>query len=192
MSTEVDWEKRYRDNETGWDIGSISTPLKAYFEQIKNKELRILIPGGGNGHEATFLHNIGFKNVFLLDIAPSPLREFATRNTGFPEEHLLNEDFFQHKGQYDLIVEQTFFCAITPALRKAYAEKVHELLSPKGKLIALLWSVPMNEDRPPYGGCKEEYLDYFDPLFTYHYFEEAYNSIQPRAGRELFLLAEKR
>ena len=46
------WNKRYLDKETGWDIGYVSTPIKEYFNQVKNKELKILIPGGGNSHEA--------------------------------------------------------------------------------------------------------------------------------------------
>ncbi|MDX5347428.1 MAG: TPMT family class I SAM-dependent methyltransferase, partial [Hymenobacteraceae bacterium] len=42
------WESRYRSNETGWDTGAITTPLKMYFDQLHDKSLRILIPGCGN------------------------------------------------------------------------------------------------------------------------------------------------
>ena len=108
------------------------------------------------------------------------------------EEHLIEDNFFNHSGEYDLIVEQTFFCAIHPEHRQAYAEKVHELLKPKGKLMGLLWSVELNEKHPPFGGSKEEYHNYFDPLFNFVHFGNSYNSIQPRSGRELFLLAEKK
>ena len=38
------WEQRYTNQETGWDIGSSSTPLKEYIEQLENKNLKILIP----------------------------------------------------------------------------------------------------------------------------------------------------
>ena len=40
--------------ETGWDIGYVSTPIKEYFNQVKNKELKILIPGGGNSYKLNF------------------------------------------------------------------------------------------------------------------------------------------
>lgn len=186
------WDERYQNDTAAWDIGNVSTPLKEYFDQLTNKKLSILIPGGGNGHEASYLHKQGFTNVYLLDIAPTPLTEFASRHSNFPKDHLIEANFFDHNEQYDLIVEQTFFCAIQPNHRKAYAKKVHELLKPKGKLMGLLWSVPMNEDKPPFGGEKAEYKSYFDPLFDYIYFEEANNSIKPRAGRELFLLAKKK
>jgi len=77
MKPVVDWEKRYQDNETGWDIGSVSRPLQEYFDQLTNKDLRILIPGCGNAHEAAYLHENGFSNVFLVDLASTPLNKFA-------------------------------------------------------------------------------------------------------------------
>lgn len=192
MKEKTDWEARYQEGNTGWDIGEISSPLKAYFDQLTNKEIRILIPGGGNGYEAAYLFDRGFKNVTLLDIAPSPLQAFQKSYPDFPKDQLICQDFFKHREQYDLIVEQTFFCAIDPELRAAYARKVYELLNPSGKLVGLLWSVPLNEDHPPYGGSKKEYHRYFDPYFDYLHFEEAYNSIPPRAGREIFICAKKK
>ena len=192
MEPVADWEQRYQNEDTGWDIGSISTPLKEYFDELSDKGIKILIPGCGNGHEAAYLHQQGFSNVFLLDLAPSPLSNFLKENPTFPKEHLIEDNFFNHSGEYDLIVEQTFFCAIHPEHRQAYAEKVHELLKPKGKLMGLLWSVELNEKHPPFGGSKEEYHNYFDPLFNFVHFGNSYNSIQPRSCRELFLLAEKK
>ena len=51
------WDDKYADNKTGWDIGYISSPLKSYIDQIKNKEISILIPGAGNAYEAEYLFN---------------------------------------------------------------------------------------------------------------------------------------
>ncbi len=192
MKPVTDWESRYQSGQTGWDIGHISTPLKAYFDQLEDKSIRILIPGCGNAYEASYLHQKGFKNVFLVDLASSPLEDFASKHPDFPPEHLIHENFFEHQGQYDLMVEQTFFCAIDPQHRAEYAKKTAALLRPQGKLIGLLWSVPLNEDKPPFGGSKEEYHNYFDPFFKYSVFEEAHNSIEPRAGRELFIIAQKK
>lgn len=187
-----DWENRYIENSTGWDIGHISTPIKEYIDQLSNKELKILIPGCGNAYEAEYLWNNGFKNTFLLDIAPSPLRNFLEKVNDFPKEQLIHADFFEHKGQYDIIIEQTFFCAIEPEMRQAYADQVAKLLKPSGKLVGLLWSVDLNDDHPPYGGSKEEYLTYFEKNFNIRILEDAHNSIPPRAGREHFILLENK
>ena len=71
------WNNRYKNKETGWDIGYASTPLKNYIDQLENKGIRILIPGCGNAYEAEYLHLKGFNNVFLLDIAPMALQQFS-------------------------------------------------------------------------------------------------------------------
>ena len=59
------WSKRYEEGQTGWDIGYPSTPIKTYIDQIKDKNLRILIPGAGNAYEAEYIFKEGFKNVFV-------------------------------------------------------------------------------------------------------------------------------
>ena len=110
---ETFWNDKYKSGATGWDIGHISTPLKVYFDQLTNKDLKILIPGGGNSYEAEYLHNQGFKNVFVADISKVPLQNLQMRLPDFPKEHLLHGDFFDLKGKYDLIVEQTFFAPLT-------------------------------------------------------------------------------
>ena len=69
---------------------------------------------------------------------------------------------------------------------------MHELLVDGGKLVGLLFDFPLTEDGPPFGGNKEEYLTYFEPHFEIAIMERAYNSIQPRSGRELFVKLEKK
>lgn len=181
------WDNRYQQNETGWDIGSVSTPLKEYIDQLTNKDLKILIPGCGNAHEAEYLVEKGFKNVFLVDISPLAFENFSNRNPAFPKNNLICADFFNHQAHYDLIIEQTFFCTLHPSLRTQYAQHTSELLNPTGKLIGLLFDAPLNTDHPPFGGNKAEYLTYFTPFFKIKIMEKAYNSIPPRAERELFI-----
>lgn len=181
------WQQRYQQNQTGWDVGSITPPLKQYFDQLENKALRILIPGCGNAYEAEYLHKNGFTEVYVADVAAEPLQNLLHRNPTFPEEHLLHQDFFSLQGTYDLIVEQTFFCALDPALRAAYARKCAELLQPNGTLMGLLFNTVFEKDGPPFGGTQEEYVSYFAPYFEFIHFETAYNSIPPRQGKELFI-----
>jgi methyl halide transferase len=115
------------------------------------------------------------------------MSDFKKRAPHFPVENIIIEDFFEHNGKYDLIIEQTFFCAIFPSERKKYAERIYELLNSGGKLVGLLFNHEFDNKFPPYGGTKEEYLEYFNPFFQIKYFSTAYNSIKPRAGRELFI-----
>lgn len=181
------WNTRYNENDFGWDTGDITTPLKTYFDQLKDKSLKILIPGAGNSYEAEYLFNHGFKNVFVLDFAEAPLKNIKERCKDFPSEQLIQNDFFKHAGQYDLIIEQTFFCAIDPKLRADYAKHMHSLLKPKGKLVGVLFDTVFEKDGPPFSGNKAEYTNYFSTYFELNTFESCYNSIKPREGRELFI-----
>ena len=180
------WNNRYENNDFSWDLGAISPPLKHYIEQLNHKEAVILIPGAGNGYEAEFLCRSGFEQVYVLDVAEIPLQNLAKRLPDFPKSHLIRQDFFEHQGQYDVIFEQTFFCAIHPTLRNRYAKHMFELLKPTGKLIGLLFNDVLNDNKPPFGGNKAEYETLFAPLFDIKVMQTAYNSVKPRHGRELF------
>lgn len=181
------WQDHWKNQNIPWDIGYPSPPIKTYIDQGIDKRIKILIPGCGNAYEAEYLIEKGFRNTFIIDIAPEAIESFVTRFPSFPTEQIICGDFFKMKGDYDLIIEQTFFCAISPDLRPAYAKKMRELLTPRGKLVGLLFDDALYTDRPPYGGSKEEYLTYFEGLFEIIHFEKATNSIKPRAGRELFI-----
>lgn len=189
-SQEAYWSNRYHEGRTGWDIGYPSTPIKEYVDQLKDKNLKILIPGAGNAYEAEYLFKQGFKNVFVLDISDIPLKALEKRVPCFPSKQLLHADFFKLEESFDLIIEQTFFCSFEPSRenRTAYAKKVSELLDTKGKLVGLWFNHQLTgeDDDRPFGGSKEEYLAYFEPLFQTKTFETCYNSIKPREGNELF------
>lgn len=186
------WNKRYLENKTGWDIGNISTPIKEYVDQLKDKNLKILIPGSGNSYEAEYLHKNGFKNVYVIDIAEKALQNFSDRVPDFPKEHLILQDFFKLDDQFDLILEQTFYCAISPELRDEYVKKVFELLKPNGKLVGVLFQFPLTEVGPPFGGSKEEYLKRFSPFFTIEILEDCNNSIPSRKEKEVFVKFTKK
>ncbi|TXD50141.1 methyltransferase domain-containing protein [Polaribacter sp. IC073] len=181
------WSNKYKTNKIGWDLGEVSPPLKAYFDQLENKKIKILIPGGGNSYEAEYLFDNGFKNVFVADLSEAPLKNLQNRVPNFPSSQLINANFFDLEETFDLVIEQTFFCAINPELRLKYASKMHSILKENGKLVGLLFDAVLNEDHPPFGGNKEEYLNYFDPHFTMDVFTKCYNSFHNRQEMELFV-----
>lgn len=180
------WNNRYLTHETGWDIGHASPAIIDFFIN-KDKEAKVLIPGCGNSYEGEALHNFGFSNLVLADFAEETKKNFLNRCKDFSSENFLVGDFFQLGGKYDYIVEQTFFCALTPDLREDYVLKMKDLLHPEGKLVGLMFDAPLNTELPPFGGCKEEYLELFGKHFGNVSFEKCTNSIEPRAGRELWI-----
>lgn len=188
------WQQRYEEGTTAWDMGSVSPPLKAFFDTLENKDLRILIPGCGNAWEARYLVDSGFTNITVIDIAEAPvlnLRAAIGEEAG-KRCHVIQGDFFEHKGQYDLIVEQTFFCAIDPSLRRPYAVHMAELLAPGGMLAGVLFRTPFDKPGPPFGGTEVEYRGVFNDLFNIEIMELCRNSHPAREGNELFIRLRSR
>jgi SAM-dependent methyltransferase len=186
------WEERYKKEEIGWDCGAITTPLKEYIDQLTNTALKILIPGAGNGYEFEYLIQKGFTNVYVVDYAPTPIQNLKEKLPQVAEEHFIQRDFFEIENQFDLIIEQTFFCALDVELRTKYVEKMHSLLRPNGKLTGLLFQFPLTEVGPPFGGSFDEYQQLFINDFHLKKMETAYNSIKPRKGNELFFIFTKK
>lgn len=185
------WNNRYNDNQTGWDIGGPSTPLVEYLDQLQDKELKILFPGAGHAYDAEYAFNHGFKHVYVADFAQTAADNFFERVPTFPKAQFIVGDFFKMQDSFDIIVEQTFFCAINPELRSEYTQKMYELLPHNGKLAGVLFSFPLTEKGPPYGGSEDEYRSNFSRYFKIQTLEPCYNSIPPRRGNELFFILEK-
>ncbi|AWG22175.1 thiopurine S-methyltransferase [Flavobacterium faecale] len=184
------WDTQYKNNRTGWDLGCVSPPIQSYIDQLPNKELAILIPGCGNTYEAEHLLKIGFTNITVIDIAPTLVQKLEEKFQDNPNITIVLGDFFEHEGKYDLIIEQTFFCALPPKLRQRYVWKMHSLLTSNGILTGLLFDKEF-ESGPPFGGTKAEYQMLFQHAFEFIVFEHAKNSIKPRAGSELEIRFKK-
>jgi methyl halide transferase len=181
------WENRYKEKTTGWDIKAVSTPIKEYIDQLSNKELSILVPGCGFGHEVIYLFNQGFKHITALDFARESLSKISEHSS---EIKTISEDFFMDSGSYDLIFEQTLFCAIDPTRRDEYAKKCAELLNENGKYVGLLFDREF-EGGPPFGGSTQEYQTRFSNYFSSVEISPCYNSIEARKGTEAFIIAKK-
>ncbi len=185
------WENQYKNKATGWDLGKVSPVIKEYIDTLNNKNCSILIPGCGNSYEAEYLVTQGFTNITIIDIAPTVLEVLCVKFANTTAIKIVQGDFFQHNGQYNLIIEQTFFCALNPNLRSAYVKKMKELLAPNGILVGLLFNRTF-ESGPPFGGNIEEYQQLFQQDFEIKMIEIAKNSIPARANTELFVEFQKK
>jgi SAM-dependent methyltransferase len=182
------WNDQYIANSTAWDLGQVSPPLKEYIDQLKDKNLKILIPGCGNSHEAEYLLKMGFTNISLIDIAPDLVKRLQSKFKSDSHIKIILGDFFSHIGEYDLILEQTFFCALDPGLRKRYLEHMKMLLKIGSKLVGLLFVKEFDKAGPPFGGSKQEYDLLFRNDFELKVFEPCYNSFDKRSGSEMFVV----
>jgi thiopurine S-methyltransferase len=181
------WNQRYIDQNTPWDIGQPSPAIIKYLQENVEQSTRILIPGAGKAHEAIWLHQNGYEQVWVCDWAEDAFVHLKAAAPDFPDQKLLCTDFFDLLLEIDLVLEQTFFCALPPEKRRAYVQKTASLLSAKGKLTGLLFANPFPFQGPPFGGTKSEYIQLFQGSFEILQMDISQDSIGPRLGNELFI-----
>lgn len=181
------WNKCWLDGQTGWDVGYASPPIIKFLEQYNHKNAAILIPGCGNAYEAEWMAENGFTNITLVDIATEAVARLKSKFKMQTQVNVLCEDFFQHQGKYDLIIEQTFFCAQVLERREEYVQKIASLLNTKGEIAGVLFGRNFDAPGPPFGGEAATYQSLFEPYFNIKKLEACYNSIPSRAGSELFI-----
>jgi SAM-dependent methyltransferase len=177
---------QYQANAIGWDLGQVSPPIKTYIDTIENKDAQILIPGCGNTYEAEYLVQQGFTNVTVIDIAPTLVENLKKKFANNNNITVVLGDFFEHQGNYDFIIEQTFFCALPPTMRQKYVWKMHQLLKPNGKLIGLLFNRDFDSN-PPFGGSAKEYQKLFAEAFYLSPLINCNDSATPRNNTEIFI-----
>ena len=114
---------------------------------------------------------------------------FKRNNPQIHISQVLHKDFFefQQNDFFDVIIEQTFFCAINPRLREKYITKAQTLLTDEGKIIGLLFNKKLDTEPPPVGGTIEEYEILFSKKFIIQKLEKVNNSITHRKGHELWI-----
>ena len=116
-----DWQRHYDENDLGWDLGEVAPPFVSLLESYTITPGKTLVPGCGRGHEVIFLAENGF-DVTGVDYSKGAVNHL---NSVIQERQLssqiLHLDFFTldstHDGLYDLLIEHTFFCAISPIQR---------------------------------------------------------------------------
>ncbi|MBI3995764.1 MAG: thiopurine S-methyltransferase, partial [Nitrospirae bacterium] len=89
-------------------------------------------------------------------------------------------------GHYDLIFENTFFCAIDPDHRDRYVESAAAILKPGGFLLGVFYNI-RPETGPPFGATRDELIDRFGRYFTLA-LDRVPRSIPRREGKELLML----
>ncbi|URE42801.1 Thiopurine S-methyltransferase (TPMT) [Musa troglodytarum] len=107
--------------------------------------------------------------VVGLDISTSAVEKAKELSSSLPNANqftFVAADFFawQPTEKFDLIFDYTFFCAIDPCLRPAWAQKIQEILKPDGELITLIYLISGQEGGPPYNTTVADYEQVLNPV----------------------------
>lgn len=151
----MSWEERWQSRNTPWDLGESPPVLATLLMGETLPRGRALVPGCGAGWDVFTLAAYG-RDVVGLDLAPSASevfeRERERRNLDPSQVQVEVGDFFEWSPDepFDLVWDHTFFCALPPARRDAWARRMHALLKPGAQLVTLVF--PVREPQwPPLG-----------------------------------------
>ncbi len=149
------WSSRYAAGKTPWDFGGVPGALESFLARSSTPGT-VLIPGCGSGYEIQAFHEAGY-DVTGIDFSPGA-HVRARKVLGLPAERIVCGDFFTYdfkQHRFNLIYERTFLCALSPARRNEYKERVAGLLVPGGSLVGFFW-YGQEPDGPPYPLAEEE------------------------------------
>ncbi len=194
------WNERYKDGNTPWDLSGPTPEFVRLLEEgLLPPKGRVLVPGGGRGHDAIlFAQRNSQYEVALVDFAPEALQAALVESAKLKATVLaFRQNFFDlpsigyHQANYDLILEYTFFCAIAPELRPAYVKTVSSLLKSGGLLAGLFFPLTIDKPGPPFAVSQDEVEKLFQPYFDVK-IEKPQRSVKPREGREFLGLFRRK
>ena len=189
-----DWQRHYEENDLGWDLGQVAPPFVKLWQEEKLPLGKVLVPGCGRGHEVVFLAENGF-DVTAIDFSSGAVtylkNALKKRNL---EGRILHQDFFSldeyHEGVYDLVLEQTFFCAISPKQRRDYVLNVSRILKPGGILVGLFYHTD-EQGGPPYNTTREDIEMHFSKKFEIQELDKTFLSAEQRKDKEWLGILKK-
>jgi SAM-dependent methyltransferase len=164
------WQGVYDAQDTKFDVGGPSAPLVDWLDRERPVAGRAIVPGCGRGHDVIELARRGW-DALGVDFAPSAVADStaAARRAGLSSARFLQADIFgltaEHDGQYDLLYEQTCYCAIEPRRRDEYAQLATRLVKPGGLMVFLIYPLDARVGGPPFNVGLDEVPLRFAPGF---------------------------
>ncbi|KAI6699020.1 hypothetical protein NL676_019139 [Syzygium grande] len=162
------WKKCWEQGLTPWDLGQPTPILQQLHQMGALPKGRALVPGCGSGYDVASIA-CPERYVVGIDISEGAIKRATQLFSSSPNANhfiFLKEDFFTWNPTelFDLIFDYTFFCAIEPEIRAAWAERMSELLAPDGELITLMFPIGDHIDGPPYKVSISDYEEVLCPL----------------------------
>lgn len=195
---DLEWERRYEQNDTPWDHGGPAPALTAFLHEKKILG-RVLVPGCGRGHEVRALGTQPNTSVVGLDLSAAAIaqaKKLASQAGSDLNASFIVGDFFhlpsKLKRSFDWLVEHTCFCAIEPHQRPNYVVAASSALRTGGKIFGIFYLNPGTASGPPFAVSKSELSELFDPRFALLEEWVPKDSFPGREDRELVRVMQKR
>ncbi|XP_006442040.2 probable thiol methyltransferase 2 isoform X1 [Citrus clementina] len=183
------WEKCWEEGLTPWDIGQPAPIIVHLHQSGALPKGRALVPGCGTGYDVVAMASPE-RYVVGLEISDIAIKKAEELSSSLPNAKFvsfLKADFFTWcpTELFDLIFDYTFFCAIEPEMRAAWAQKIKDFLKPDGELITLMFPISDHVGGPPYKVSVSDYEEVLHPMgFQATSIVDNKLAIGPRKGRE--------
>ena len=146
------WDTRFRDGVTPWDAGGVPARLQKYL--MGKLPGRVLVPGCGSGYEVRLFAEHG-DDVLGIDFSDQAI-DAARRALGPLARLVRKADFFRlEEGQFDLVYERAFLCALPRPRWPDWGKRMTELARPGGALAGFFY-LDDNQRGPPFGTTRDE------------------------------------
>lgn len=193
----VDWREAWRAGATPWDAGTSPPSLLELIESDRVPAGRILVPGCGTGYDLAALARAD-REVVGLDLSEDARVAFMSAHAELPGRVVYEvADFFSYAAGdgFDFVWDYTFFCALDPDQRSAWAQTMARLIKPSGILATLIFPYedPISARQgPPWPINTELVRSFVESAFEEIEVREADRSHPGREGRERLALWHRR
>ncbi|UCH28136.1 MAG: methyltransferase domain-containing protein [Myxococcales bacterium] len=137
----VDWKEAWKVGRTPWDAGASAPALHELLQRELVPSGRVLVPGCGTGYDLATLARDD-REVVGIDLSEDARAAFIAAHPNLPGTVVYEvTDFFSYGpgSGFDFVWDYTFFCALDPDQRGAWANAMSRLVRPSGILATLLF-----------------------------------------------------
>lgn len=138
------WSEAWEEGETPWDAGAAAPVLLDLVDRGDLPDGRAMVPGCGSGYDVLALAQED-RDVVGVDLAEGAAKRFeqlrSERDIPASQARYRVGDFFDMRfsGEFDLIFDYTFLCAIPYVMRRKWARRMARLIRPGGELVTLIF-----------------------------------------------------
>lgn len=195
------WCHKYTSSnfKPGWELNEVHPGFRHLLPQLKLNRSRVLVLGCGTGNDAAFLAEQGHL-VTAVDFSSTALasaqKKYAhLKSINWVQQDLLSAEFktFLRKTKFDLILEHTCYCAISPDQRAQLVDLWKLGLEEKGYFLGIFFTM-WRPQSPPYGGTEWEIRERLKSSFDFMYWHrlKGKTAVEERLGKELLIFAQKK
>ncbi|MFS4459218.1 class I SAM-dependent methyltransferase [Bdellovibrio sp. HCB2-146] len=194
VENETYWSKIYRtEPEPGWNLGAPAEALKDMLPRLKISRSRVLVLGCGDGHDAAFFAEAGHV-VTAVDISPLALERAKKLYGHYSNLTFVQADLFklprEFDGAFDIVFEQTCYCAINPTRRQDLVKVWNRVLTRDGFLMGVFFAME-RRNGPPFGGSEWELRQRLKSAYHPVFWGRWQKSVPRRQGKEFFVYLKR-